>query len=132
MARRAIDVLVQKALRSPHRATASEAAGTGVNLGVSRSKRPVMAVLDIGAVGGSGTFDFSVEASEDGTNWSAALDHNGAAITWGQKTAAGRSFYSLQPKRHYRAGATTIASFTSVDYGLEIIGFASAAPVTQA
>lgn len=134
--RRLFDITRYRALRRAHRATASEAAGSSVDLGADAPASPVLAVLDVGAVGGSGTFDGSIEGSDDGSTWTNVIkqDANGAlsACTFTQVTAAGAQFFSLAPKRFYRAGATTIATFTSVDYNLAIVAKSPQTPTTHA
>lgn len=125
--RRPYDVLFFKALRRAHRATSSEAAGSAANLANATSKRPVLAVLDVGSVTGtSPTLNGTVEGSDDGSTWVTA-----ATLT--QVTAAGAQFFSLTPYRQYRAGASTIAGTSPVfDYGLYIVGFLGDTNYTQA
>lgn len=134
--RRAGDILVLRALAQAHRATSSEAAGSTIDLGAARSKRPLAAILDVGAVAGTGSFDVGVEGSDDGSTWVTAIKHNAAGdADFPQVTDTDdpvRHLLHLKPYRYYRASASTIVTLTSVDYTIQLVGFASEAAPTFA
>jgi hypothetical protein len=107
-----------------------------VDFGAAASKRPLLAILDIGAIAGTGTFDVGVEGSDDNSTWVTAIQASGVAgdADFPQvddtEDPIQHSLH-LKPYRYYRVSASTIATITSIDYSVVIIGFAQEAPVTQ-
>lgn len=128
MSNRTIDDIFVKNLRAGHVVTASEAAATGVDLGVLNPNAEPMVERDVTAVAGTTpSLAGTIEGSNDGTTWADAAQTAMPAIT-----AVGRQIISLKRFRRYRSGATTITGTSpSFTYSDKIIGIASERPVTQ-